>query len=90
MKLDITQGERAHLLETQALSLDRKGNEVLIGLTREESEWYLKDQQNWLEQRSSGTRSKEDKARFLELSEKHERARLQGLGLTFTPPAGNA
>lgn len=88
--LELSERDRAHLSETQALSLDAQGRETLVGLTRDESEWYLRDQSTWFEQRTSGTRAKADKARYIELNEKHETARIHGIGLTNMPPAGSA
>ena len=40
-KLGLTPLEREHKLLTRALATDNAGNEILIGLTHEESRWYL-------------------------------------------------
>lgn len=82
--------ERAFRSASQALALDANGDEILVGLTREESEWLVQDERGWLEARQSGTRQKADKARYLELRDKHEIARLQAIGLMHAKPHGTA
>jgi hypothetical protein len=88
--LEMSESDRAHLRATQALAIDAKGREILVGLTREESEWLLWDSETRLDQRVTGTRSSEDRARALALQGKHEAARLRGISLTNANPAGNA
>ena len=40
-KLDLSPWERESKLLTRALATDNAGNEILIGLTHDESRWYL-------------------------------------------------
>ena len=88
--LDIPGADRTYLTSLQSFALDAQGQEILVGLTREESEGYLSDSISWIEQRVTGTRSKADKLLYSELNEKHEVARLRGIGLTNLKPQGNA
>lgn len=88
MKLELSEADRKHLSDTQAIGLDSEGREILIGLSREESEWLLRDKELWVANRNSGTPT--DEARSIELEEKHDVARLQGVGLASAKPAGNA
>jgi hypothetical protein len=71
--LNITDSERAFLEEMRALARDGKGNEVLIGLTAEESQFYF-DYVN--ERLVANMRRREDGDRYLKLHDKHEGARL--------------
>jgi len=61
------------------LSTDGHGNEVFVGLTREETDWLL-DQEMFNQSRAERM-DKIRGTRFLELSHKHETARLLALGL---------
>lgn len=60
--------ERAHLIEMRAISTDSQGREVLVGLTFEETDFYM----NYLRDKSDSSM----KQRYLKLYEKHESARL--------------
>jgi hypothetical protein len=71
-----TDADRAYLNEMHAITTDSKGNEVLIGLSLEETEFYL----SYANSRMDGTEQRADQKRYLELHEKHERARLAVLG----------
>ena len=68
---------RADLLEIRALTTDRDGNEVLVGLTLEETNFYLE----YLSARREGKHTtREDGDRYVQLHEKHELQRLAVLG----------
>jgi hypothetical protein len=70
--LNLTDGERAYFDEMRSLGVDSNGNQVLVGLTLEESLFYLAYSRG-----EAGVKSHEDKSRYLELHEKHETTRLQ-------------
>jgi len=69
--LNLTDAERAFLLDLRALSTDSSGNEIYVGLSLRESERYrfLSDPL-----RHS---TFEEKDEYLALNDKHERVRLQ-------------
>lgn len=67
-----TDADRAFLTEIRAITTNSEGLEVLVGLTFEETEFYMK----FTNQGSSESFSNEDTERYLELHEKHESARL--------------
>jgi hypothetical protein len=69
--------EREMLNEMRAITSDAHGNELLVGLTLEETDFYLAHQRDF----RAGIRHSEDRLRFLELHNKHERARCEVLGL---------
>lgn len=82
-KLELTEAERAFQTEMRGLSTDHDGNEILVGLTVEESTWYIEHNRQWLAERlddSAPNKSREGRVRHRELHEKHERARFQILG----------
>lgn len=67
---------RPYMEDMRMLDRDRDGREKLVGLTLEESEWYLA----YLDDRfptdhDEVDRSREDRDRYLELHDKHERHR---------------
>lgn len=71
--LTFTDDERAYLTEMRAITTDRQGREHLVGLTIEETEWYL----TYTRARTTGaSRGPDDGHKFLALVDKHERARL--------------
>lgn len=71
--LKLTEGEKHYLLEMRALSTDVRGRDIFVGLTSEESERY-----HFLSNPLfSGTY--EEKEEYLELNQKHERARHEVL-----------
>ena len=76
--LDLNDGERAYMQEMRILSTDRNGNEVMVGLSLEETLRMLEHNRRFL----SGDRDRNESSRddYLRLHEKHERARLQVLG----------
>ena len=69
-KLNLDDGERAFLEECRALQSDRHGNEVLAGLTCEESEEYLRI----LDKKPLSAAESE---RLDELVDRHEAMRMQ-------------
>jgi hypothetical protein len=70
---------RQYLTEMRAIGIDGEGREVLVGLTFDETAWYFEYSDRKLHGKS-GTNLDEDRDRYLVLSDKHERARLQVLG----------
>ena len=76
--ITFTDSERAFHLEMRGLAKDVRGQEVLVGLTAEETEFYVIH----VRRRSAGNRDRDraNKARYLELHQKHEFARLQTIG----------
>jgi hypothetical protein len=67
--------ERAYLTEMRALTTDAQGREHLVGLTLEETAWYM----GFVRDEATG-RHRDDGDRYLELHEKHELARFDILG----------
>jgi hypothetical protein len=70
--------ERAWHTEMRGISTDEHGREVLVGLTMEETVFYMSRARN----RASGVRNSDPDNRtcFLGLHQKHELARLQVIG----------
>lgn len=71
-----TDGERASLREMSALTTDSNGREVLAGLTADETELVMLHRRDF----AKGIRHREQRARVLDLVDKHERARLLIIG----------
>jgi hypothetical protein len=69
---------RQYLTEMRAIGVDGEGREVLVGLTFEETAWYLEYSDRKLHGKS-GTNHDEDRDQYLVLHDKHESARLQVL-----------
>ena len=68
-----TSSERAFLTEMRSLAIDRSGNEHLVGLNLDETEFY----QEYVRARGRGEwRSDEDADRYLTLHETHEAFRF--------------
>lgn len=88
--LDMLDEERATMFASHAFAVDAEGREILVGLSREESEWLVVDRRTWLEQRVRHRRSPADKRRSAALAERHEVARLKAVALANAKPAGNA
>jgi hypothetical protein len=82
MKLKITDKQRAAKQSFSSLSTDGEGNEILVGLTFEESGWFLDYQDRRLKPRRDD-RAHEDKLRYLELASRHDFARVQVLGAVY-------
>ncbi|RON88445.1 hypothetical protein [Pseudomonas fluorescens] len=73
--LDITDSDRNYMNEMRMLGKDQDGNEVMVGLTREETLRMLEHNRRFLA--NDRDRSKEGRADYLKLHEKHERVRMQ-------------
>jgi hypothetical protein len=67
-----TESDRIYLAEMRAITTDNQGQEVLVGLTRQETEFYM----NYAKQRLEDTHRRDDAPLYLELHEKHERERM--------------
>ena len=74
--LNLSFENRNYLAIKQALAFDANGQEILAGLTREESEWYLFESAASIEQGLSVAQSYVEAERYAELNEKHDAARL--------------
>ena len=72
--LNLTDGNRAYLNEMRALSSDLSGNEVFVGLTREESERYV------VLSNPLRSGSFEENEEYIALDDRHNLARMQVLG----------
>jgi hypothetical protein len=64
-----TDAERDHLLFTRGLTTDAQGREHLVGLTIDQTDWCRAYSQDRLAGRR---RSREDRAKYLELRKKHD------------------
>jgi hypothetical protein len=73
---NFTDAERAYLNEMRAITTNPQGQEVLVGLTEEETAFYMTHTRQFLTER----RDRDGKARYLELHDKHERGRFAVLG----------
>ena len=64
---------RAYLKEIRAITTDKDGNELFVGLTAKESVWY----QNYLRESFAGTadRAPEAEEKYFALHDKHEEMR---------------
>ena len=69
-------GEKSYLREMRALTTDSQGRDVLVGLSFEETEIYVNHSRALLR----GDRDRESRDLYLQLHEKHERARLEVIG----------
>ena len=67
-----TDGEHAYLTEMRAITTDAQGREVLVGLTLEETGFYIAYSRDL----RGNSHNSEDSDRYLELHEKHEAERL--------------
>jgi len=68
-----TDSERKYLTELRAISKDREGREVLVGLTLEETEFYIQFGRSIV----PGEKKHEEADRYLKLNQKHEQARME-------------
>ncbi len=75
--VELGDSERAYMTEMRMLTVDTQGHETLVGLTLDEADFYIL----YSRARGSGTGSHDDDARdrYLELHDKHERARIMVL-----------
>lgn len=73
--IEFTAGERTFLEEMRGLARDEKGQEVLAGLTLEETEFYV----SYTRRRAVGERERDpaNRDRFFALHEKHDLVRRQ-------------
>ena len=71
-----TEKDRTFLTELRAITKDAQGREVLVGLTEQETAFYME----YSRRRLKGEGDPSGRDRYLELSEKHELARLSILG----------
>ena len=69
----LTEAERQYLTETQSLTRDEAGREVLVGLTHEESSLLMAYRRRLAA--GSTDEDPENLTIWLELAERHERAR---------------
>lgn len=90
-QLDLAGWQREAKNRDHCLSFDSTGREILVGLSREESEWLVRYERETAEALKAGSRVRRaDRAQYLELHERHESARLTALHLATVMPAGNA
>ncbi|MGH1371463.1 MAG: hypothetical protein ACRBBW_05460 [Cellvibrionaceae bacterium] len=68
----IPKEDKAYLSEMRAITTDRNGNETLVGLTEEETEFYL----DYSRRSIAGPTTDEDRDRYIALNDKHEPARI--------------
>ncbi len=74
--LDLTVEEREELTLSGALAIDAAGQEILVGLTVEESMFLIEHRKRFL----AGDRDYDSHKRSIELTIKHEASRLAVLG----------
>ena len=67
-QFEFSPSERNYLEELRALGKDTNGREVLIGLTFEETAWYV------IQSHTILGRHRADRVRYVELHDKHEKA----------------
>jgi hypothetical protein len=70
-----TMAERIYLKTIGAISRDAQGREVLVGLSLEETEFYM----GYAAEFHSGEVSRANGERYLALHERHEAARFRAL-----------
>jgi hypothetical protein len=73
--IEFTAGERAFLEEMRGLAKDENGQDVLVGLTLEETEFYV----TYTRKRAAGARERDpaNRDRFFALHDKHDLVRQQ-------------
>ena len=74
--IEFSDAERAYLNEMRMLTTDANGQDVFVGLTPDETDFYVSYSRLSL----AGTANPDDADRYLELNEKHEQARLSIIG----------
>lgn len=74
-KLDITDSDRNYMNEMRMLGADQDGNEVMVGLTQEETLRMLEHNRRFLT--GDRDRNRDSRADYLTLHRKHERVRMQ-------------
>ena len=80
----VTEAERQYLTETRSLTLDEEGREVLVGLTYEESSLLMA-----YRRRLAAGHTDEDPTIWLQLAERHERARSLNASAGAADAAGS-
>ena len=73
---EFTEDERGALTESRSITTDAQGQEVLVGLTLDETAVYMMHRRKFL----IGDRDRKNRETYLKLHDKHERARLEVLG----------
>lgn len=85
-EFSLTEAERAYLRQVRALAMDSRGNEVLAGLTREETAFYVEYGRAWVRGARSGPG---DRDKYLALYRKHEQQRRAIGAEARTPEASS-
>jgi hypothetical protein len=80
-KLGLSPLEREHKLLMRALATDNAGNEILIGLTHEESRWYLDTERRlrwraWEHHNDDRSLRRNDYAKYQTLRSRHHMSQL--------------
>ena len=81
-QLELTDAEELFLGEIRALSTNEYGERILVGLTVEESIWYIHEQRQGLAEQMDPDVPCEtytSRDRYFELEERHQLARLEVL-----------
>jgi hypothetical protein len=80
MKLNLTDSRRAIMKDQQDLATDKEGREILVGLSHEESVWYLDYQARRFDAEQYNRISPEEHKRWLEMADRHKNARTVLVG----------
>lgn len=72
-----TDEERKYLIEMRAIRKNIDGTEVLVGLDPEETAFYMEYTKKCI----AGEDNHQDTDRYIELHDKHEKARLTAIAL---------
>lgn len=75
---EFSEAERVYLKEMRAISSDSQGREILCGLTREETLFYMAHSRAFVS--GNRDRDRDNRDEYLKLHDKHELARLEILG----------
>jgi hypothetical protein len=75
-----TDAERAFLTGMRGLTTDAQGQEVLVGLTLDETKFYMEYTRKFEFITPKGVRETEDRGRYLKLHNKYDVARLEVIG----------
>ena len=70
--LSISEEERSYLIEVRALAINSKRQEVFVGLTYEETIFYMR----YSKSAHIESTNSEEADKYLELNERHEAARM--------------
>lgn len=73
-----TDDERSRLTDLYAISTDSHGQEVLVGLSIEETEFCMARRRRFMT--ANRDHDRESKSKFVDLMKRHEAARLSVLG----------